>query len=166
MKTIIQKLSNGNKIEYKKTESGTCYHAQTNLNLVNILETARINRSRIRIWFGDTKTGRSWNEENDIIGCVGRSIGDIKIPLLVYNTRSIGGGGILDHYIVKVIDIKTGRVLWQHEKFHQGVFTVSNKKVFINSTKHKQAKTIYANCRDKKAALRLADFMNGKRNSK
>lgn len=37
----------------------------------------------VRIWLGDTQTGRAWAEENDVIGTIGRSTGTMEVPLLV-----------------------------------------------------------------------------------
>ena len=64
-------------------------------------------KARIRIWYGDTATGVSWLEEYDTIGTIGRSGGQVKIPLLLKNARSSGGGGILCHCIIR-IDIMLG----------------------------------------------------------
>lgn len=82
--------------------NGTAYHAETPQAVIDILERARANNWRLTFDFGDTKTGESWHEENDISGYIGRSTGTIKIPLLIHNVRSYGGGGLLDHCIVAI----------------------------------------------------------------
>lgn len=158
MQVLVEKLSNGNTIKYKKVDSGTCYHAETPDEVVNTLERARENRSRIRIWYG--KDGQSWNEENDILGYVGRSTGiEIKIPLLINNARSMGGPGMLDHCIVKITDTENHRVLYQHPNFKQSVFTVKGMEVFGDGK-------LYGRARTEAGAVRLAGFMNGTRNAK
>jgi hypothetical protein len=58
--------------------------------------------SRIIVDYGDIKTGKSWGETYDVSGYVGRSTGSIKVPLLVHNSRSLGGGAMLDHCILTV----------------------------------------------------------------
>lgn len=118
MTYISETLSNGNTINYQITESGTAYHAETPLQVINVLEQARINRQRIKVYFGDIKTGKDWNEENDTIGYIGRSGGKIKIPLLVHNSTSLGGGGLLDHCIVKIREAKGNRVLYQQHNYN------------------------------------------------
>lgn len=99
-----------------KIVNGTAYHVETNDRVINILECARQNRSRIRIWYGDTKTGRDWMEVFDTIGRIGRSCGTTKIPILIKTERSMGGMAILDDCIVKItIDKQT---VYQHPKFY------------------------------------------------
>ena len=80
---------------------GTSYDSRTSNEVIRVLENARISRTRIIVDYGCVETGKSWNEEFDITGYVGRSTGNIKIPLLVYNSRSYGGGGLFDHAIIK-----------------------------------------------------------------
>ena len=100
--------------------NGTSYHEDTPQRVVNILENLRHNGSRLRIHYGDTDTGRDWMDENDVTGYVGRSGGSIKIPLLIHNSRSSGGGGILDHCIVKITTTcQPKRTLYIHPKYHE-----------------------------------------------
>lgn len=108
-------LSNGNTINYKII-NGTSYHAETSEKVCSILENARINRQKIRIFLGDSETGRDWTEEYDTTGTIGRSTGDIKVPLIIKNTRSMGGCAILDHCIVKITIDK--RTVYQHPTYH------------------------------------------------
>ena len=91
MKTIETTLSNGNAIKYKIV-NGTAYHFETDDKIVAVLESARINRTRIQIFYGDVITGRDWNESYDTKGYVGRSTGTIQIPILAHNSRSSSGG--------------------------------------------------------------------------
>lgn len=100
--------------------NGTYYDPETSDEIIRVLERARQNHTRIRLYLGDVQTGRSWLEENDVEGCVGRSMGPVKIALLVHNRRSLGGGGILTHCVVKVRETNGGRVLYQHPFFHTG----------------------------------------------
>ena len=81
----------------------TFYHNDTNSDVIKVLEQVRQDHTRIQLDLGDAKTGRDWNEVHDITGYVGRSMGPKKIPILVYNSRSFGGGAILDHCIVKFV---------------------------------------------------------------
>ena len=95
---------------------GTFYKKNTPMDLIEVLEQARENRTRIVVDYGDIKTGRSWGEEYDIMGYVGRSTGEIKIPLLVHNSRSMGGGGLLDNCILSVYTSKGHRLLYKLNK--------------------------------------------------
>lgn len=78
-----------------KEVNGTSYHVETSQEVINVLERCRNSRTRIVVGYG--KDGISWGETFDIRGYVGRSTGVTKIPLLVYNSRSLGGGHLLDN---------------------------------------------------------------------
>lgn len=154
----MQTIKGHNNIEYQQLENGTCYHKETCQAVVDVLENARLNNKRIRIYYG--KNGKSWNEENDIIGYIGRSCGIIKIPLLIKNSRSYGGGGLLDHCIVKIVNISSKRVEYIHKKFSQSLFEAEGTAVY------QDGKDFAPNCKNVLQAERLAQFMNGERNSK
>lgn len=103
------------------TVNGTAYHQETAPAVIAVLENARTTRKRIRVHYGDRTTGRDWLEENDVCGTVGRSTGSEKIPLLIASARSLGGGGILSHCIVKITTTTNPRrVLYSHPKYHHG----------------------------------------------
>lgn len=112
---------------------------------------------RIRVWYGDTMTGASWGDEYDIIGTIGRSTGINKIPLLIANKRSLGGGAILTSRIIR-IDTTDGGKLYRHPSFHHG-FTQDGNNVL-------KWGELYANCKDEKQAAKLVGFMSGERYSK
>ena len=96
----------------------TAYSMSTLKEIIDILEESRVNKTRLIFDFGDPVTGRSWQEENDTIGHVGRSTGVIKIPLLIKTNRSYGGGALLDHCIVKITSSIGKKVLYKHHKYH------------------------------------------------
>lgn len=100
--------------------NGTTYKDDTPKELVDLLEKWRVNRfdiSRIRIHYGDTKTGRPWGDR--LAGYISRSMGPVKIPILLCNRRSIGGEGLLENCIVLVecANKKHGGVLYRHPKY-------------------------------------------------
>jgi len=102
------------------------YHANTHSQVITAIENARKNKVRVKIYLGDTLTGKCWNEEHDIFGYVGLSKGtDAYFPILVNNKRSYGGGTILDHCIVKIKESKGNRVLYQAANFQQPVIEIS-----------------------------------------
>ena len=112
--------------EYK-TENGTSYDVRTPDEVVAILEDARLNRTRLHVSLGDSESGRDWIEENMVHGVIGRSTGSIKIPLLIYNRKSSGGPGLLDHCIVRIRTSAGGRVLWQHPGYHHGDLEIQQR---------------------------------------
>ena len=115
MKTVTDSTG----ISYKES-NGTCYNIDTTDEMVNRLERIRGNRTRCRFYFGDTVTGRDWGDIHYVKGRIGRSTGRFKIPLLVYNRRSMGGGGLLSDCIVRIETTQGGHVLYSHENYHTG----------------------------------------------
>jgi hypothetical protein len=113
--------------EYKVV-NGTSYDERTPNEVIQALEKARLNRTRLHISLGDVGTGRDWLEEFECFGFIGRSMGPIKVPLLLPLSRSIGGGAILDHCIVRIRHSSGGKVLWQHPKYHHGKIEVRQKE--------------------------------------
>lgn len=101
--------------------NGTSYDSKTDSKIVNILESARLNKTRLILDFGDVETGKSWNETFDTRGTIGRSTGNNKIPLLIKQKNSTGGGAILDRCIVKIMDSKTKRTLYIHPNYTNNV---------------------------------------------
>ena len=122
---------------------------------------------RIRIWYGDNNTGMSWMDEYDVIGTIGRSTGQQKIPLLIKNSRSSGGGGILCHCIIRIDVISSKRTVYEHPLFY-----VPSLGVYPNLDEDTKAKypfivlkygTIQARFKSEKQAKNYVDFMTGKR---
>lgn len=99
--------------------NGTAFHVDTPPEVVSILENNLSNRraERLNFHFGDRETGRAWGDIDT--GYVGRSTGRIKIPLVVYNARSLGGPALLDHCIVKITTARGKRVLYEHPHYHE-----------------------------------------------
>ena len=97
--------------------NGTSYDARTPNEIISVLEQARLTRTRLLFDWGDQNSGKSWGEVYDIRGYVGRSTGSVKIPLLIKTSRSLGGGAILDHCIVKISESKGGKVLYKHANY-------------------------------------------------
>lgn len=111
-----------------KIENGTSYDERTPDEVIRVLENARLNRTRLHVSLGDTETGLDWIEEFESHGYVGRSMGPaVKVPLLVANRRSLGGGSILTHCIARIRASAGGRVLYQHPKYHHGDLEIRRK---------------------------------------
>lgn len=95
-----------------KVINGTSYNQDTPQKLIDVLENCRLNKTRIVIDYGDTATGISWNEVNDVVGYVGRTTGNDKIPLLVYNSRSFGGTWITQSKILHIRESKGKKLIY------------------------------------------------------
>lgn len=111
-----------------RIENGTSYDERTPNEVIRVLENARANRTRLHISLGDTENGKDWLEEFETHGYVSRSMGPVKVPLLVANTRSLGGGAILDHCIIRIRTSSGGRILYQHPKYHHGDLEIRQKE--------------------------------------
>jgi len=109
---------NGKNIDYKVINN-TAYHIDTPMEVIRILESYRDRNERLHLCYGDSETGRDWNEIYDIDGYIGRSTGRIKVPLLVHNSRSMGGSAILDHCIVKIQTARGKVTLYEHPTYYK-----------------------------------------------
>jgi hypothetical protein len=144
----------------------TQFHETTGKQVQNILEQARESRSRLRIWYGDVKTGQAWDEEHDVVCYIGRSTGEKPIPLSIYNERSLGGGGILDHCIIRIDRIKDRRTLYIHPNFNAGSWTIEKSDLPGYTENALKDGEIIARLKKNGQAQRYIDFMTGKRYSK
>lgn len=149
---------------YRQEPTGTCYHDATPSEVVRVLERARIDRTRLRVFYGDTDTGRCWNDEFHTQGTLSRSRGPVKVPLLMATARSVSGLALLDHCIVR---IQAGRrVLYTHPGFQVGVTEIRRGdlreypwEVWIDGDAHARFVRLTQ-------ARRYMDFIHGRRNSK
>lgn len=119
---------------------------------------------RIRVFYGDTKTGKDWCEEYMTMGYVSGSTGTVKIPLLINNRNSWGGSPILTGSIVRItVDKKD---VYRHPKYHIGKVELKPSGyanvpygVWIDGKNHANFKTPIQ-------AQKWAEFIKGNTNSK
>ena len=83
-----------------------------------ILEACRKTDRQLRLFLGDPETGRDWMEEHDTVGRIGRSMGPMKVPLLITDGE-MGGGAILTSCVLRIIDASTLKELYRHPKFQE-----------------------------------------------
>ena len=138
---------------------------KTPSRVATLLNNLSMSQQRIRIVYGDTNTGIDWLEEYDIIGTIGRSTGIEQIPLLIKNSRSSGGGAILDDCILKIVDVKTKRVLYQAENYITPNFEIGFMAITCQYSVSIGGK-VQANFKTEKQAQKYIDFMLCKRMSK
>ena len=94
-----------------KTIDGTSYHSLTDDKAIEVLENSRHTKKRIVLVYGDVNTGKVWGDIDR--GHIGRSTGDIKIPIIIKTCRSTGGHAILDHCILEIRESVGGKVLYK-----------------------------------------------------
>lgn len=151
------------------------FHSETNDRVKRAILTAKSTGARVRVWYGDTVTGEAWPEEYDVTGYVSNSMGPVKIPLLVHSKRSLGGGGMLDHCIVR-IDTTDGQTLYRHPSFNTGDWCAMSATGYegraIEAHGHRydvvvlRNNKLHARFTTEKKALNYIAFMRGDRYSK
>lgn len=142
------------------------FNAKTSQAVQNAITSAYNSGARVRVWYGDTITGEAWLEEYEVTGKIGRSSGEVKIPLLIKNSRSLGGGALLDSAIVRIDNIATRRTLYKHPQFSTGdlVKCAPTSEDFLEAVS-KDGETVAQFSKPGQAA-RYIDFMTGKRYAK
>ncbi|ABO59713.1 hypothetical protein LA345_40760 (plasmid) [Burkholderia vietnamiensis] len=103
-------------------KAATWFDIETPLEVRDALERARTNGARLRIFYGDKETGRDWLSEYDVIGRIGRSMGTLKVPLMIANSSSSGGPAILDACIVRIIEAESKREWYRHVRYQTPEF--------------------------------------------
>jgi len=103
--------------------SGTWYHASTPPAVIAILERAISIGSRLRLWFGDTETGKASDQKYDVVGFIGRGASQISLPLLLPSIDSHGGVPISDHQIVAIARGPGNVFAYEHPTLDLGIWT-------------------------------------------
>ena len=85
-----------------KIYKGIVFNPNTPDSLIRVLYELYRFKSRITLDYGDTETGRSWEEQYDITGRIGKTTGWLPCFILVYNERSMGGGILLTDCILTI----------------------------------------------------------------
>lgn len=106
-----------NNPETHKFHRDLWFKKETPLQVCDALALAYARQLRVRIWLGDPVTGVAWTDEHDVVGTIGRSTGQRKVPLLINRTNSCGGGAVLDHCIVRIDRTDGGGTVYKHPKF-------------------------------------------------
>ena len=125
-------LSNGNTIYYVncegldfevgiylKDKNEVEVYTQVDNCLMTTLSECYRQKRRIRVWYGDRKTGESWFEGFETTGCIVRSRrNSFNIPLILVNSRSWGGGALSIGSLIRVDDIKARKTLWKVPNYY------------------------------------------------
>ena len=153
-------------IDGYKVCNGTYYHINTDDSVIQRLERARKNHYRIRIFYGDSESGRDLLEVCDVIGYIGRSCGNIKIPIILNNSRSCWGGAIITDSIVKItIDRET---VYQHKNYKTPRFrieeSVLNNKPWFNLYEQGESVSCFGNAKRSNVEHEIL-FFTGKVNT-
>ena len=137
--------------------------AKTKSGVAALLNKLTESKQRVRLVYGNTTTGKDWLQEYDVIGSIGKSTGTNQIPLLLSNSRSTGGGAILEDCILKIVDVKSKKVLYQHDKYLAPKFDIVPSIIGYSVA---VGGKVQANFKTIKQAQNYIDFMLCKRMSK
>ena len=141
--------------DYKVTETGTFYSTSTPNELIEVLERISKGRMRCKFYYGDIETGRDYAEESDKIGTIGRSTGEIKIPLFIATPRSRGGGQLFEN-IVMIKDINR-RIIYKNPKYNSPALEITPSDMPEKGYTHnlKVNGEIYSRHKSERAAVLL-----------
>lgn len=143
--------------------TNTFFDPDTAPEVQRILEAYRLSGRTLRVFLGDAQTGRDWLDEHDVTGTIGRSMGPIKIPLLVPKGKD-GGCGLLTACIVRLVDATSMREVYRHPGYHLPTFDIvpcTDAKGFVEAVLVKGE--IHARFRKEGQAVKWVEFMQGKR---
>ena len=104
-------------------------------NIILVLDEIASDRKRprIRIFYGDQKTGKSYNEEHDIFGYVSKLKNGSFI--LLYNNLSKGGTIISTDIVIRITKNKVDLI--KHPKFHVKLkydFEIEHSQFFLGNS--------------------------------
>lgn len=101
----------------------TYFDPGTDSMAAKALEACRRDDRKVRLMLGDTATGRCWLEEHDVVGHIGRSMGALKVPLLI-EPGAHGGVAILTNCLLRIVEWDSGRDLYRHPAFRLPNLTI------------------------------------------
>jgi hypothetical protein len=99
----------------KLGDEATWFDSRTPRKVQRALESVRKSGDRVRLFYGDAKTGVDRLEQHDTVGKIGRSTGVMKLPLII--TDDCGGPLIYTQNIVRILNLTTGEELYRHKKY-------------------------------------------------
>ncbi len=95
----------------------TYFDPGTDPKAARVLERCRDEGARVRLILGNTATGQSWLDQYDVVGWIGRSMGPLKVPLLI-ESGADSGTAILTACLLAIVDWGSGKFLFRHPAFH------------------------------------------------
>jgi len=141
-----------------KVVDGVSFYEETKESVINILLDAMKYKDRIRIFYGDAKSGADWCETFDTMGTIGLSCGPAKVPLLIHSIRSTGGDAISTDSIVKITRNK--KVIYQHPNYNCNI-KIDGDYIVDDNGKN----VSYFWTKDENKRKRFFEFLKGTRNN-
>lgn len=155
----------------------TWYRAGTPKKVASILEAARSSYSDngnhgtiLRLFYGDPETGRDWCEEFETIGFIGRSMGPMRVPLILEpildDVRNITsgsfGGAINTSNVLGIIDVRRAEEVFRAKNYQlpQFAITLNEGSTQDHVAVTRDADTV-ASFADHESAAQWIAFMQG-----
>lgn len=148
---------------YLKDKVEVEVYPQVDLCLMAVLSGAYKLKRRVRVWYGDRKTGHSWYEDFETTGRIGKSRGNFNIPLIVPNSRSWGGGALSVGSLIRVDDIKTRETLWKAPNFYSELTLMHDERFVKYPWRVYSGHINQADFETEEKARRWIDFQQGRR---
>lgn len=129
------------------------------VRLQQVIEQYKDKNQQIRLFYMDDD-GTDWLEEGGCIGCVVYPQGAVSAhDFELANTASV-----LHNAIGKVVDVQTGRVLYQHGNYQNPNLVVFGSHLHGWAVKTTDGRVV-GFYRNKASATRLANYLNGVTNA-
>jgi hypothetical protein len=111
-------------VSSRKIDLGTWYTPGTPPQVERILHHALRSEQRLILTMGDAESGQAW-DDTPSRGTISRSMGPLKVPILISRRGAHGGSAILTDCIVRIQDSKTKNDLYRHPTFTVAVEPVT-----------------------------------------
>lgn len=148
---------------YLKDKNVVEAYTQVDNCLMAVLSECYRQKRRIRVWYGDRKTGHSWYEDFETTGYIGKSCGKFNVPLIISNSRSFGGGALSVGSLIRVDDIKTHETLWKVPNFYSKLTLMHDERSEKYPWRVYGGNINQANFETEEKARRWIDFQQGRR---
>ena len=145
------------------------FHKETLPQVATVLTSLNKSRERVRLFYGDVDNGKSWLDEHNMVGTIGKSTGIKPIPLIISNNRSMCGVALLAHCIIGIKTV-AGQWLYKHPTFNTGKLKIiafdrhstRHDPIDLLCTVERDGKPL-ASFKTIKRAENYISFMNGDR---
>ncbi len=138
----------------------TYFDPGTDAKAAKVLETCRTRERKVRLILGDTSSGEPWLEEHDVVGRIGRSIGTLKVPLLI-ELGEHGGCAILCACILAIVDWESGAFLYRHATYREADLSIKPSGDAVRRWDVLRREQVVASFRDIGKAGAYLAFMRG-----
>lgn len=114
---VLKKYAKLIKLAAKDPRLGTWFKKGTPDAVKKVIDRLIHTGEKVRVFYGDPKTGKSTLDEFDMIGSLARSTGVLKTPLLLSESDGFGAP-LLDDKVIRIIRVSDHKNLYKHPGFH------------------------------------------------